>query len=104
MPTKAEQDELRNTDNCTWEWKTNYNGTNVNGYLVTSKKNGNSIFLPASGYRYDSSVYNVGSLGFYWSSSLHEYTYHAFGLSFYLDYVYWNYFRDYGLSVRPVCQ
>ena len=43
MPTKAEQDELRNTDNCTWEWTTQ-NG--VNGYKVTSKKNGNSIFLP----------------------------------------------------------
>ncbi|MBR5532185.1 MAG: T9SS C-terminal target domain-containing protein, partial [Bacteroidales bacterium] len=39
MPTKAEQDELRNTDNCTWEWTT-LNG--VEGYKVISKKNGNS--------------------------------------------------------------
>lgn len=105
MPTKAEQDELRNTDNCTWEWKTNYNGTGVNGYLVTSKKNGNSIFLPASGYR-GSSVNYVGSLGYYWSSSLDE------GDSNYARYLYFN--SDYvgshvssrydGLSVRPVCQ
>lgn len=105
MPTRAEQDELRNTDNCTWEWKTNYNGTGVNGYLVTSKKNGNSIFLPASGYR-GSSVNYVGSLGYYWSSSLDE------GDSNYARYLYFN--SDYvgshvssrydGLSVRPVCQ
>jgi hypothetical protein len=44
MPTRAEQDELRN--NCTWTWTTQ-NG--VNGYKVTGT-NGNSIFLPAAGY------------------------------------------------------
>ena len=45
MPTKAEQDELRN--NCTWTWTT-LNG--VDGYRVTGP-NGNSIFLPAAGFR-----------------------------------------------------
>ena len=66
MPTRAEQDELRN--NCTWTWTTQ-NG--VNGYKVTSKSNGNSIFLPAAGYRDDSSLNNAGSTGYYWSSSLY---------------------------------
>lgn len=106
MPTKAEQDELRNTDNCTWEWKTNYNGTGVNGYLVTSKKNGNSIFLPASGYRCGSSVNFVGSYGYYWSSSLDEGdSNYAHYLYFNSDYVGWHVSSRYdGLSVRPVCQ
>ena len=40
MPTRAEQEELRN--NCTWTWTTQ---NAVNGYKVTSKTNGNSIFL-----------------------------------------------------------
>ena len=47
MPTQAEQEELIN--NCTWT-KTTQNG--VNGYKVTSKTNGNSIFLPAADRRY----------------------------------------------------
>lgn len=57
MPTKAEQDELQ--DNCTWTWTTQ-NG--IKGYLVKSKKNSNSIFLPAT----------VNFNSYYWSSSLDE--------------------------------
>ncbi len=104
MPTKAEQVELANTNNCTWEWKTNYNGTNVNGYLVTSKKNSNSIFLPASGCRDGSSLINVGLYGYSWSSSLYEnYSLNACCLYFYSYFVGWsNYNRYYGHTVRPV--
>ena len=64
MPTDAEMTELGKS--CTWTWTTQ-NGTN--GYKVTSKKNGNSIFLPAAGYRYDSSLNSAGSHGYYWSST-----------------------------------
>lgn len=64
MPTKAEQDELRNE--CTWDWTTK-NG--VNGYTVIGP-NGNSIFLPAAGCRGKSDLDNAGSDGYYWSSSL----------------------------------
>ena len=72
MPTGAEFEELVNSDNCTWTWThiTNSSGSSVKGYEVTSKKNGNSIFLPASGYRYGSGLYNHGSHGVYWSSTL----------------------------------
>lgn len=104
MPTKAEFDELRNTDNCTWEKKTNYNGTGVNGYLVTSKKNGNSIFLPASGYYNGSSLSSDGSGGYYWSSSLSgNNSHYAYGLlcKTFVDWL--SNFRYYGQSVRPVC-
>ena len=101
MPTKAEQDELRN--NCTWTWTTE-NG--VNGYKVTSKTNGNSIFLPAAGNRSGTSVDNVGTYGYYWSSSLYESNPHsAYNLSFYSGSVYWrsSYNRFCGHTVRAVC-
>lgn len=101
MPTGAELTELR--ENCTWTWTTQ-NG--VNGYKVTSKKNGNSIFLPAAGCRYDSSLDYAGSRGYYWSSSLcTDYPLNAWSVYFNSDNVYGDsYSRRYGFSVRPVCQ
>lgn len=65
MPTDDEWTELR--ENCAWTWAT-LNG--VNGYEVTSKTNGNSIFLPAAGYRGYASLNRAGDYGGYWSSSL----------------------------------
>ena len=65
MPTLDEQLELLNNCTCTW---TTQNG--VNGYKVTGP-NGNSIFLPAAGYRVSTGVYSRGSYGHYWSSSLY---------------------------------
>lgn len=100
MPTKEEQDELR--QQCTWRW-TSPGG--VNGYTVTGP-NGNSIFLPAAGYRYDSSLYSEGGRGNYWSSSMLSTNrpHNAYELSLSLSYVDSSYYqRCYGLSVRPVC-
>ena len=65
IPTNTEMTELR--EQCTWTWITQ-NG--VNGYKVTSKSNGNSIFLPAAGYYYDNSSNRARSYGYYWSSLL----------------------------------
>ena len=69
MPTNDEFSELLNSSNCTWTWtsKTAIDGSSVNGYLITSVKNGNSIFLPAAGCRYDGKF--DGSVC-YWSSTL----------------------------------
>ena len=99
MPSKAEQDELRTK--CKWVWTT-LNG--VNGYKVTGP-NGNSIFLPAAGYMNGSSLFNAGSFGDYWSSSLRtDSPYGAYNVLFFSDYVDWgSNYRYYGLSVRPVC-
>ena len=99
MPTEAEQDELRTE--CTWTWTTQ-NG--VKGYKVTSKTNGNSIFLPAAGYRYDSDLYRAGSNGHYWGGSLYtSRSYYAYYLGFGSSSVSWYYNeRGYGQSVRPV--
>jgi uncharacterized protein (TIGR02145 family) len=101
MPTRAEYDELRN--HCTWEWTT-LNGEK--GYKVISKKNGNSIFLPAAGRRYNN-LYSAGSLGHYWSSSLGTDYRYAYYLLFNSSYVSFNYYtghRCHGLSVRAVCE
>ncbi len=103
MPTLAEIDELNS--NCTTKWTTDYNGTSVAGRIVTSKLNGNSIFLPAAGLRYDSSLDNAGSRGYFWSSSLKaSYPRYAYRLDFYSDNYDWHLiFRYVGQSVRPVC-
>ena len=64
MPTEEQFEELK--DKCTWEWITR---NEVNGYKVTGP-NGNSITLPAAGYRYcNGYVFYVGTDGFYWSST-----------------------------------
>ena len=65
MPTDDELYELYSK--CTWTWTTQ-NGTK--GYKVTGP-NGNSIFLPAAGYRYDRINY-AGYSGYYWSASLYK--------------------------------
>lgn len=100
MPTDAEWTALRN--NCTWTWTTQ-NG--VNGILVTAP-NGNSIFLPAAGYRVVTYLDDAGSLGDYWSSSLNsDSPYYAWSVVFYSDDVYRSsYCRYGGRSVRPVTE
>ena len=94
MPTTEEFLELR--DKCTWTRITN-------GYKVIGP-NGNGIFLPAAGYRYDSEFSDAGSLGYYWLSSLSgtDFAWYLFFNS--ADYDVYNGYRDDGLSVRPVCQ
>ena len=64
MPTKEEWQELYN--NTTSRWVT-ING--VKGRCFTGL-NGNSLFLPAAGYRDGKNLYNVGRNGNYWSSTL----------------------------------
>lgn len=96
MPTLTEIKELFN--NCTWTWTTQ-NG--INGYNVTGT-NGNSIFLPAAGYRYGESLYYDCSR--YWSSTASRYggSYEFHFSSGYRDWSYYNF--DKGQSVRPVLQ
>ena len=100
MPTKAEQDELCN--NCTWSW-TSVNG--VNGYRVIGP-NGNSIFLPAAGYRNGEDVYRRGAYGYYWSASLCSSLSCSAHFLCYDDGFYYlgGYYRYYGRTVRPVTE
>ncbi len=68
MPTAAEWTELYR--NCAWTWIDNCNGTGVAGFIVASKTNDNSIFLPAAGCRAYDDLNLAGFYGHYWSSSL----------------------------------
>ena len=102
MPTDAEWTELR--EQCTWTWTTQ-NG--VNGYQVSSKTNGNSIFLPAAGYRKSySGLLDASFSGKYWSASLNDSIPNfAWDLFFDSDSVGRDDdSRNNGRSVRPVCQ
>ena len=95
MPTLAEIEELLDTSNCRWEWITR-NGQN--GYKVTSMINGNSIFLPAAGYKSSGSLWD-GIEGHYSSSS------YSCCLSFHSKSHYSSNFRGTGwsgYSIRPV--
>ena len=62
LPSKEDWKEL--FENSTYKWNKKKKGYDVTG------PNGNSIFLPSVGYRYGADVYNVGSRGYYWSSSV----------------------------------
>ncbi len=99
MPTKDEWQEL--LTNCTRTWEQKDGG--IKGYTLKSKINGNTIFLPAAGYRSADSGYNSG-YGYYWSSSLcEEAPYGAYSVYFNADFVnFYAYFRVYGYSIRPV--
>lgn len=104
MPTDAEWTELLN--DCTWTW-TQLNG--INGYKVTSKIFGyidKWIFLPASGYRLYRNLNSAGSIGYYWSSSVHNSTP---GYAYDVELMSkgaskGENIRYYGLSVRPVSE
>lgn len=99
MPSKEQQDELR--AECNWQWTTR-NG--VNGYLVTSKRNSASLFLPAAGYRFEAESICVGKYGCCWSRTLDvENPDYAFDLYFGSDGVDWGSYDRYGgRSVRAV--
>ncbi len=100
MPTKSEIDELRN--GCDWEWSSQFG---IKGYKVTSKTNGNSIFLPAAGCMNYSTVDGEGMWGYYWASSINpSYPNLAYDLGFYSQMPIWNndYNRCTGYSIRPV--
>ena len=105
MPTQAELEEL--LEKCTWTQlyygSNGYKYSGVKGYKVTSKINGNSIFLPGAGYL--SMLDNVYEhRNYYWSSSL------GTGRSSFAYCLYEGYdsiesriiLRCYGLPIRPV--
>ena len=107
MPTNEEWQALVNNPDIEWKWESNYNETGVAGRLVISHVDGcegNSIFLPAAGFRGDKILYIVGDQGNYWSSSISTsfpgYA-QAFSFSSYY-YSTYNAFRYYGHSIRPV--
>ena len=101
MPTYEELKELK--ERCTWA-RAIQDGHQ--GHLLTGP-NGNSIFLPIAGSRYNSSLSQVGTRGDYWSSTLYESNPdYAWELFFFEsssnDMDTWFTSRVTGQSVRPV--
>lgn len=99
MPTQIQLEEL--IANTTFTWETNFNDSGINGGKFTAT-NGNYIFLPAYGYKYNGVQNNVSSGGNYWSSTPGS-NGRAYNLDFYdggntVNY----YFREYGCTVRGV--
>ena len=109
IPTIAQMDELQNKEYCEWAW-TFING--IEGYFITSKLNGKSIFLPACGLFH--SIYRnlMNKDGYYWLSTSET------ANTFYADYLVFSsdshttrhkseLFKDYngrdhGRAIRPV--
>ena len=104
MPTEEEYRELQYE--CTWQWTTQ-NG--VYGQKVTGP-NGNYIFLPAAGYRCESSLLEAGECGYYWTSTTNNdetYEYDDDAESLIITNVAWVLGREYrykGYTVRPVSE
>jgi hypothetical protein len=80
MPSVENFYELFYDENCIMANVT-YNG--VKGLQFTSKKNGNSIFLPYTGVIADSEVIAHESLGTYWTNSLADQTQYAYCYTFF---------------------
>lgn len=112
VPTINEIEKLLDSTKVNNEWTT-YNG--VKGRIFTDKTNGNSIFLPAVGYRDpnrdinrdppDGKLYNIGESGYYWSSASDGNSVYARNLYFNGNYAVTNTsHRGNCLSVRSVAK
>lgn len=98
MPTESEFSEL--AYNCSWEWVT-FHG--MQGVWIVGP-NGNSIFLPAAGWKSGTETHTLGVEGFYWTSSL-GISDRAVALFISSGSIRWGTWKDrfYGFAVRPVC-
>ena len=103
MPSIKQFNELINSNYTTTTW-TSLNGKY--GCKITSKSNGMSIFLPATGYYSNTNFAYAGTNGRYWSRTLYPYNN---GEVYYLLLSENGLYtendhneRTYGLTVRPV--
>lgn len=100
MPTKTQIDELVNYTTSEWTKLSGVDGRKITG------PNGCSIFIPASGDRFWSNLYNYGIIGSCWSSTLEKSESNSMAYSLTLSgggVAKWDHeLRESGLSVRPV--
>lgn len=99
LPTKAEYEELR--DRCIWTWikQNGHYGYHVQG------GNGKSIFIPAAGRCYGTTLDNVEEYGYYWSSTPDDNWHEAYLLNFSSSGKYMFLGERYcGHSIRPVSE
>lgn len=110
MPTVAEINELH--EKCNWEYVENYQGSSVNGFIVTSKDPSikAELFIPRAGNYYSGRRNNIGTVGYYWTGEFDSSNGKAKYATFQhvmkdLDYDDWTNLtqdRHYGASIRPV--
>ncbi len=106
MPTYEELEELGDTTNCTWKWveKTTVNNDTIRGYEVKSVRNGNTLFLPASGAHNGKNYYKEGEDALYWTST-HSPRSNGEAFCLYFNLGHYSYYmndRFIGASVRAV--
>ena len=105
VPTLGEIKTLFDFDKVSNEWIVQ---NNTSGIKITDKATGNSIFLPAAGFRGsdDGALYYAGELGYYWSNTAYElHETRAYYLCFKSTTMYWhNNYRRGGFSVRAVAE
>lgn len=98
MPTEKQFKEL--LTECNWHW-TKINGHN--GYDIVGK-NGNKIFLPASGWSRDTTIEYQNQYGYYWTCERSSNTQFARSLQFPKDGkgIVGNGYLHYGRNIRAV--
>jgi uncharacterized protein (TIGR02145 family) len=104
VPTRDEILSLLDTDKVTNEWITQ---NEVDGRIFTDKDTGNSIFLPAAGFRNGNTLSYVGLNGRYWSSTQYSSIASGTAICIYFNNstAMWNtHSRTYGDSVRCVAE
>ena len=113
MPTYDDFKELTSGEciiNRVWYRENGSSAMGVQGYMFTSRINGNILFLPMAGW-YSANLNSLGAKGEYWTSTI---AMDADGqvvenkaLSFYFEdrsASIINDSRSFGMPVRPVCQ
>lgn len=108
MPTKEEFEEL--LQNCTWVMEPDdydlWTADTPGGWRVTSKINGNSIFIPASGQRTNANLEkDKGKWAYFWTSNRDEDA-DTYAVIFgrFMNLPAWGYqYVCIGNTVRPVC-
>lgn len=108
LPTLKEARDFMSKKYCDFKLET-VNG--IEGYRVTGKKTGNSLFLPFSGIIIGKENASVTSQAVYWTAELQEISPESFlPCGFYLEYYkydpyknHWGYISPYyGAAIRPV--
>jgi len=101
IPTTEQFRELK--EHTRYKWHDNYNDSGINGILFTGE-NGNTIFLPATGYKHGNVVRYNNIDGGYWSKNVYtDKRDRAEGLEFNSKYTtICTTYRCCGYSVRPV--
>ena len=103
LPTPAEWRELMDPNKCEWTWKT---VGGLQGYEVKSKNNGNTIFLPAAGYKTGGLTYPESS-GTHYMTTMLSSTNGFSSVTFMMkdgNYNMSQLYRVHGILIRPVIQ